>query len=75
MQNKMSTEEALTKIEGELKSLSSELAVCKEAKTTGEACEDICDHSEKEGEPFTSSHSEPNAWHKSSGKGGGCIIL
>eukprot|EP00592_Proboscia_alata_P002887 CAMPEP_0194378186 /NCGR_PEP_ID=MMETSP0174-20130528/34427_1 /TAXON_ID=216777 /ORGANISM="Proboscia alata, Strain PI-D3" /LENGTH=72 /DNA_ID=CAMNT_0039160021 /DNA_START=116 /DNA_END=337 /DNA_ORIENTATION=- len=68
-------EEALNRVEGTLKSLKDELEVCKEAKTTGEVCDALVEHSEKEPEPFsTIVDGEPNPWH-SNPSGGGCVIL
>lgn len=73
----MSSEEALSKVEKELKSLKDELAICQEAKTTGEACKEIIDHCQKSAEPFSvpDPSDEPNKWHKNPSKKGGCIIL
>lgn len=71
----MASEEALAKLEKELGNLNEELEVCKEAKTASEACEALCDYSEKAREPFSTTYDGVNEWHKSAGGGGGCIIL
>lgn len=71
----MSSEEALAKIEGELSNLKDELKVCQEAKTMGEACTEIINYCEKEGEPFSTDCEEKNVWHTNPSKGGGCTIL
>jgi len=71
----MATEEAATTLEEQVKKLEEELEVCKEAKTLSEACSVLSEFAEKEGEPFSASHEEPNEWHKSAGGGGGCSIL
>lgn len=71
------SEEALTKVEKELKDLKDDLKVHEEAKTKGEACAEIIDYCEKNTEPFVSAEpgSEPNKWHKNPKSGGGCAIL
>lgn len=72
----MATEESAAKLEEQVKKLQEELEVCKEAKTLSEACTDLSAYAEKEEEPFSTSHPEPNEWHKSAkGGGGGCNIL
>ena len=68
------TEAKLTQVETEIGTLKEELEVCKEAKTVGEACDELHGYSEKEDEPFNKLNDEPNEWHKSAG-GGGCVIL
>ena len=67
-------EEVIEQAEKEVETLTNELAVCKEAKTMSETCTNLRDFSEKAEEPFSSTHSETIAWHKTPG-GGGCIIL
>ena len=71
----MATEEKATKLEEEVKSLREELQICEEAKSTSEACEALSAFAQKKEEPFSTSHTEPNEWHKSAGGGGGCNIL
>lgn len=68
------TEAKLELVETEIGTLKEELKVCKEAKTVGEACDELYGYSEKNDEPFHKQTDEPNEWHKSAG-GGGCIIL
>lgn len=70
----MSTEDTLKNIESEVTSVKEELEICKEARTAGEACEELHHYCTKETEPFDKMVDEPNEWHKSQG-GGGCIIL
>ena len=63
-------------LEEEVKSLQYELKICNEAKTLSEACKNITDHAQEKEEPFTTSHEEPNVFHKKPpGGGGGCNIL
>ena len=69
------SEEKAKKLEEQVKQLKDELEVCKEAKTTSEACQALSEHANKKEEPFTTNHAEPNEWHKSAGGGGGCNIL
>ena len=57
------------KLEEEVKSLKEELDVYKEAKTMSEACTSLSQFAQSTEEPFTSSHPEPNEWHKSAGGG------
>jgi hypothetical protein len=72
----MPKEEAAKALEGQMKSLKEELQVCIEAKTMSDACNAIADFAQKKDEPFSTSHPEPNPWHKGAGGGGGgCIIL
>ena len=73
----MSTEEALGKVEKELKSLKDELSLCKEAKSNGEACKGIVEYCETTVEPFSPPNvgDEPNKWHKNPSKGGGCCTI
>ena len=71
----MATEEALAKLEKEMKILNEELEVSKEAKTTKDACAALCDYSEREQEPFSTSYNDVNEWHKSAGGSGACVIL
>jgi hypothetical protein len=72
----MVNEEAAAKgLEAQVKSLKEELEICKQAKTTSEACKAISEYAQQKEEPFTTSHAEPNVWHKSAGGGGGCYIL
>lgn len=71
----MSSEDALAKVEGEIKNLKDELKVCQEAKTMGDACNEIIEKCEKEDEPFSTEATEKNEWHANPSKGGGCIIL
>jgi hypothetical protein len=70
----MTTEEALNKLEKEIKTLQEELEVCNEAKPASETCDALCEYTQKGDEPFSTS-SGPNEWHKSAGGGGGCAIL
>jgi hypothetical protein len=70
----MATEEALTKLENEIKALTEELEICKEAKPASEACDALFDYTEKTDEPFSTT-AGPNSWHKAAGGGGGCVIL
>ena len=65
----------IQKTEKELEHLKYELEVCKEAKKMSEACSNLRDFSEGAEEPFSSSHTNPNSWHKNPGGGGSCIIL
>ena len=72
----MATEEAAAKLEEQAKKLEEELEVYKEAKTMGEACTVLSEYAQEKEEPFSTSHEEPNEWHKSAGGGGGwCNIL
>jgi hypothetical protein len=72
----MVNEEATAKgLEGQVKSLKEELEICKQAKTTSEVCQSLSEYAQQKDEPFTTSHAEANAWHKSAGGGGGCVIL
>ena len=50
-----------------------ELEILKEAKPLSATCGELTEFSEREEEPFSATHVEANAWHKS--EGGGCIIL
>lgn len=70
----MSKQDQLSKLETEITHLKEELEICKEAKPASEACEALCEYAEKEDEPFSMT-AGPNAWHKSAGGGGGCVIL
>ena len=70
----MSKRDQLWKLGPEIIRLKEELDICKEAKLASEACEALCDYAEKEDEPFSMT-AGPNAWHKSVGGGGGCVIL
>ena len=63
----------LAKVEKELDVLKDELDVHKEAKPVSSSCGDIAEYSQRENEPFSAVHDEPNEWHKS--EGGGCVIL
>jgi len=63
----------MEKYEKELKSIKDELLILKEAKPLSETCTEIAEFSQREEEPFSSEHGEPNSWHKSDK--GGCIIL
>jgi hypothetical protein len=68
--------EDIKTLEDQVKSLKEELQVCTVAKTMNEACNAISDFAQKKEEPFTTSHPEPNQWHKSAGGGGGgCSIV
>jgi hypothetical protein len=73
----MPKEEAAATLEERVKSLKEELAIVKEAKTVGEACKALSDFAQQKDEPFTTTHTEPNQWHKGAkgGGGGGCTIL
>ncbi len=72
----MVNEEATAKgLEGQVKSLKEELEICKQAKTTNEICKALTEYAQQKEEPFTTSHAEPNEWHKSAGGSGGCQIL
>ena len=71
---KMATEAMAIKLEEEVKSLKEELDVYKEAKTMSEACASLSQFAQSTEEPFTSSHPEPNEWHKSAG-GGEFLLL
>lgn len=69
-------EEKATKLEEQVKALKEELEICMEAKSTSEACEALLDFANvKSAEPFSTTHDEPNEWHKNPGGGGGCFIL
>lgn len=70
----MSKEEKLKKVEDDISSLKNTLELCKEATPYAKSCSDLCEHSEKEDEPFSDSYQMPNVWQKNSG-GGTCIIL
>jgi hypothetical protein len=63
----------IEKFEKELKSAKDELQILKEAKPLSATCTEIAEFSEREEEPFSSEHGEPNSWHKSDK--GGCIII
>ncbi|KAL3786829.1 hypothetical protein ACHAW5_009234 [Stephanodiscus triporus] len=72
----MPKEDKAKTLEEQVKMLKEELQVCREAKTINEACNALTDFAQKQKEPFTTSHPEPNQWHKSAGGGGGgCNIL
>jgi hypothetical protein len=72
----MVNEEAAAKgLEAQVKSLKEELEICMQAKTTSEVCKSLSEYAQQKEEPFTTSHAEPNAWHKNPGGGGGCYIL
>ena len=62
-------------LEEEVKKLQYELKILKEAKPLSDACKYISDFTQKDEEPFSSSHVEPNEFHKKVGGGGGCNIL
>ena len=68
------TEEALIKIEAEIKVLRDQLQVYKEARPLSYSCKELRDYVESKVDPFSSAFSEPNRWHKNPG-GGGCSIL
>lgn len=63
----------MEKFEKELKNAKDELSILKEAKPLSATCIEIAEFSQREEEPFSSEHVEPNSWHKS--EKGGCIIL
>jgi len=63
----------VTKAEKELMTVKDELDILKEAKPLSATCGELTEYSEREEEPFSSTHEELNAWHKS--ESGGCIIL
>ena len=62
-------------VEKELTKLKDELKLCKEAKPVSDTCSELKEYSEREEEPFSSSHTEPIPWHKNQNGGGGCAIL
>jgi|EP00979_Chaetoceros_neogracilis_P006146 hypothetical protein len=63
----------VTKAEKELKNIKDELEILKEARPLSATCGELTEYSEREEEPFSASHEEPNTWHKS--ESGGCVIL
>lgn len=63
----------VTRAEKELMTAKDELEILKEAKPLSATCGELTEFSEREEEPFSATHVEANAWHKS--EGGGCIIL
>ena len=69
-----SAEETMAKLDEEKKALAADLEIVNEAKTASEACNQLCDFSETEDEPFSTAFG-PTEWHKSAGGGGGCTIL
>jgi hypothetical protein len=71
--NNSSNDHNMEKFEKELKSAKDELLILKEAKPLSASCAEITEFSQREEEPFSSEHNEPNSWHKS--EKGGCIIL
>jgi hypothetical protein len=68
------TEEALSKIEAEIKVLRDQLEVYKEARPVSFSCKEIREYIESAADPFSTSFPEPNRWHKNP-SGGGCSIL
>jgi hypothetical protein len=62
-------------VEKELEKLKDELNLCREAKPVSDTCSELKEYSEREEEPFSSSHTDPIPWHKSQNGGGGCAIL
>lgn len=72
----MATKEAkAVELEKEVKKLKYELKILKEAKPLSDACKSISEFTQKDYEPFSTSHVEPNEFHKKVGGGGGCNIL
>lgn len=63
----------MDKFEKELQSAKEELQILNEAKPLSATCTELAEFSQREDEPFSSEHGEPNAWHKSDK--GGCTIL
>ena len=72
-ENDSKGDQKLEKVQKELEVLRNELEIHKEAKPVSSSCGDIAEYSQRENEPFSSIHDEPNEWHKS--EGGGCVIL
>ena len=61
----MATKEAkAVELEKELKKLKYELKILKEAKPLSDACKSISEFTQKDYEPFSTSHVEPNEFHK-----------